>query len=316
MKSIHLFRLLLLSLCAISAIGCNKDDDNSKIRPSVDNFILSGEGESVTVTFTNDDWEIMAVANILGGYIFGNVYDIDNNLLLKSEELKLNGTGYLKAEWMNKGFIISRIEPKKLGITALENTSGDDFGFIVLLRSGEEIKKITVSQGQSLGYVFDKIEYTLIPESYTKSWIMNGFHEFEYPTGGNYTPESTLFNPLEFEKDILLFLSDSRQAYAWMEDQVVKVKVPYSVRDNELYYNSEEVTYQIDAHRLPLSFSTKDYVINPPKGYSECHFEVEYESFKASYRLFIKNRVNQKIKTFDGTFTRRHPTSRFRCVWD
>lgn len=311
MKTMHLFKLVLLFMLITGFTSCNNDTVTTI--PPINNLSFNGEGGARSVTFGDDNWEITGIENIKGGSIFGNIYDDDDNLLKENVELKLTDTGRLKAEWLNKGFTISRIAPKRMDIDVIENTSGDDFGFVIYLRSGEQTEKISVYQEPSPGYEFDRIEYTLIPESQINIWNKGISYEFNYSTN---IPDTIKCNPMENIKDCLLFECSSPQAFTWMEEGRIEVLVPNSAYKNELLYSSEKVPYQNKMISLPPNFPVEEYAIIPPAGISKCHFEIEYIEFKASYRLYIKNKSNQNVKTYDGLLTRKYPTGSFRIIWD
>ena len=75
--------------------------------------------------------------------------------------LALEDQEKMVADWNDKGFVIIRETPSSLKIEVMENRTGEEFNFALVLNSGQEIKKINVTQKISQGYKFDGIEFIL-----------------------------------------------------------------------------------------------------------------------------------------------------------
>lgn len=297
-----------------SFFACNEDEAPA-IQPSADMLLLSGEGATETIAFAGSDWLIAGIRPENETYrIYGAVYDASGELVRENTELSLTGLGRLESVWHDKGFSITRETPEKLEIEVYENASSEEFCFILLLQSQEEKKEITVRQGRSAGYRFEKIEYALLPGSQQKVFAQAGFFTFHIQT--NSGTNLVKYNPLQNEKDYMQFECTDRNAFGWMQNEPVEVPVPAGAFRNELFFNSEKATYQDALIRFPLKFTVSEVPINPPSGESKCHFEIEYEEFKASYRLYIKNKATGNTKSYEGVFMRKYPTGSFTLVWD
>lgn len=311
MKTSYLFRLFLFLLCVAGFIGCDdKDNAPGGIRPSVNNLTFSGEGDSATITFASGDWKIIGVMNGRTG-IAGKIYDENYKLQDENVRLELDATGYLKCD---DHFLISRTDPLSLKVEVFENLTNEDYNIVIMLQSGDQIENIYVFQSQSLGYDFEKIEYTLLPDSYKKTWY-SSFINMEYSLPPN-SSTTDVYYPFQMEKDMVTFNTDTYKPFMWIQrDQTVLVDVPHGVYQGELYYSSEKAIYSNRSVYFPIAFPDKEYLVTPPEGDSKGYIEIEGVEFKASYRIYIRNRVTQKIKTYDGILRRRYPTGNANTVW-
>lgn len=307
--------ILLLSFFACCFMSCENNDTEEQIIPSVEDLSLSGEGESALVTFTNPNWQITAVSTLDKSFqIWGNVYDSAGKLIRSNTMLALDGLGKLESAWSDCGFVIIRDNFNTLKVDVQENSGEEDFGFIITLESGTEMKEITVNQSKSEGYSFEKIEYTLIPGSCKKVWYPNGRFTFRNQTGQE--AGIVRYDPFQNQNNNLSFESEDRRAFSWLKDEEMDVEVPGGVWNGELFYNREKIPYRNIITKLPLNFSVGEVTINIPIGNSKCHFELEYEEYKAAYRVFVKNRKTGVEKVYEGTFVSSCPNGLYKLVWD
>ena len=159
MKLRSLWALLFLSSLLAS---CNIDEKPG-LGPSVTLIEMEGEGGETEVFLTGEGWSVAEIVNS-NGYvnISGNSYSPDGQLIRENRPLNLDGLGRVEAQWINKGFSIIRDTESSMKIILEENTSGEDFGFIVILQSGGQQKEITINQKKSEGYQLDSISYRLM----------------------------------------------------------------------------------------------------------------------------------------------------------
>lgn len=305
----------LLFLCMVCFTACGSEDTEETMIPPVEKHRLSGEGESVLVSLDNSNWQIVGVTTIDKSFaIFGEIYGPDGKLICSNTQLTLKGLGRIESVWTDQGFVITRDNFHTLKVEALENSTDKDFGFTILLKSDTETKEIIINQGQSEGYSFEKIEYTLIPGSYTKVWYKNGFFNLSNHTNQEF--EMLKYNPFQNQSDNFTFDSDDSRAFACVKDEALSVEVPGGVLHGELFYNHEEVPYKHQTVKQPLKFSVSEVPIKTPMGDSQCHFELEYEEYKAVYHLFVKSRKTGVEKKFEGTFTSSTLNGSYKLVWD
>lgn len=312
-----LAEVFLLSLFAICLAGCSKDEESNEgvIIPSVENILFSGEGDSVLISFVNENWEIAAIASPDKSVrIWGDIYNLDGKLVRAETQLGLEGLGRLESKWLDHGFVITRSNLKSLTVEALENSNEKDFSFVIMLTSGTETKDILVKQGKSAGYSFEQIEYTLIPESYKVTRCENGHFTFNMHERTDFA--NVKYNPFQNQYNNYTFTSETPQTFAWTRNAELTVEIPGGVWDGALFYNHKRILYQNSTAKLPLEFSVGDVEIKTPPGSSKCHFDLEYEEYQATYRIFAKNRTTGKEKVFEGVFKSSCPNGSYKLVWD
>ena len=307
--------ILLLSFLVYCFTACDDNEAQEQIIPSQEELMLSGEGEAALISFAKPNWQITAISTLDKDFqIWGDIYDPNGKLIRSNAMLALDGLGKLESSWSDCGFAITRDDFNTLKVEVSENSSDTDFGFVIVLESGSEMKEITVNQSQSEGYAFEKIEYTFIPESYKKVWYPNGRFSFSNQTG--HASELVKYDPFQNQYDSYTFESGDSQAFGWVKDETVDVKIPGGVWNGELFYNHETIPYSNSTTSLPLKFSVGQVAIKVPLGDSKCHFELEYEEYKAAYRVFVKNRKTGVGKIFEGTFVSSTPTGTYELVWN
>lgn len=306
--------LLSLFVCCLAACD-DQDDVQEQIIPSVEELVLSGEGESALISFVKPDWQITAISTLDRDFqIWGDIYDTEGKLVRSNALLALDGLGKLESSWTDCGFVITRDNIHTLKVEVLENSGEEDFGFIITLESGTQMKEITVSQGKSEGYEFEKIEYALIPGSYKKIWHPNGHFTFTNQTG--QASELVRYDPFQNQYNNFTFESEDPQAFTWLKDQLLEVEVPGGVWNGELFYNHEKVPYRNMTTKLPLRFSVGEVPISVPQGNSKCHFELEYTEYKAAYRIYVTNKKTGVEKIREGIFTSSSPDGTYKLVWE
>ncbi|WP_152520447.1 hypothetical protein [Cyclobacterium qasimii] len=160
MKVTRIFLGLFLS---IGFMSCSNDDDEmSIIQPSTNLIVMEAEGGETEITFTNGDWNISEVLNKNGNVnIHGDIYSQNGEIIQENKTLALEDQGKIVADWNDKGFVITRKTPSSLKIEVMENSTGEEFNFALVLNSGQVIKNINVTQKISQGYKFDGIEIIL-----------------------------------------------------------------------------------------------------------------------------------------------------------
>lgn len=307
---------VLLLILVICLAACSRDDESNEKEffHSVGNISFSGEGDSALISFPNENWEIAAV--LLPDKfspIWGDIYASDGKQVRSNTQLVLSGLGRLEAKWMDHGFVITRSSLNSLKIEALENSDEEDFSFVITLASGGKTKDILVEQGRSAGYSFERIEYTLIPESYKTVYKQNG--RFTFNIQGETKP-GVKYNPFQNHYNNYTFISDDHKAFVWTKDEALAVEIPGGVLDGKLFYNRDSIQYQNSTSKLPLRFPVAEVEIDMPVGESECHFELEYEEYHATYRIFAKNKTTGAEKVFEGTFISSCPNGIYQLVWD
>lgn len=313
MKLLHRSISLFFVILAFLAAACTTDSENTpRLQPSAEGLVLNGEGTSEFITLSTADWRIAAIKTLDASYqITGKAYDADGKLLRTNTNLYLDGMGKLISAWDDHGFVITRSDQQTLKVEVMENATNSDFNFVIVICSDTETKNIKVKQARSAGYTFQQIDYVLMTDSYKFVNQENGHFTFHNQTEKINTVE---YNPMQNQWNNYGFESIDPKAFTLIKDQ--EVQIPSGVINGKLYYNGETIPYNNTTQKFPLNFSMKEITIHIPKGDSKCFFDVEYEMYKATYHLTLKNRVTGKLKIVDGTFSSMCPTGTSKLVWN
>ncbi|GHA48643.1 hypothetical protein GCM10007103_31980 [Salinimicrobium marinum] len=136
---------------------------------------MEAEGGETEISFTNGDWHIAEIINKIGDTrIHGDTYSLEGGMIKENSVLSLEAKGKMAALWSDKGFVINRNTRTSLMIQLKENSTGEEFGFSVVLKSGEEVKRIEVFQKKSQGYHFESIEFSLKEEDGDSLFVKKG----------------------------------------------------------------------------------------------------------------------------------------------
>lgn len=307
MKLQKLIGIIPLFTCFFLVLSCSNDDDD-RIKPSLTLIELEGEGGETEVTFDNGDWEITGVKNKNGGvYIHGDIFSSEGKLIRENSRLMLSETGRLEALWGNKGFLIVRDTPYSLKITVTENSTGDDFGFALELRSGEETKEVSVMQKRSQGYRFDKIEY-FIQGNDGDSLFVKKKNKESFTT--NTTFEIGIY-PFNGEKRISCFICPDEDAFVWLRDTAITVEVPFAFYEDKVYCNNNGDLYTDVTAESDSGFKHVVELVSVPPGKTEFTYEIEYRKRTVSYVLTLTNKRTEEKKIVEGKWIETIPTGKY-----
>jgi len=311
MKVTRIFMGLFLS---IGFMSCSNDDDEmSIIQPSTNLIVMEAEGGETEITFTNGDWSILEVLNKNGNVnIHGDIYSQNGEIIHENKTLALEDQGKLVADWNDKGFVITRETSSSLKIEVMENSTGEEFNFALVLNSGQEIKKINVTQKISQGYQFDGIEFILKEGDGDSLFVKKGTNrKFNIPE-----PQSFTFSPYEGINihNQSHFESMEKDAFVWLKNDSILVEVPTNIYNEEIYFDGEKRLYStvwsINAHGFEVMES-----ITVPAGQSAFSTEIEYHRRKVSYKLRLINNRTAEEKIIEGKWVEIAPTGRFSIEW-
>ena len=290
--------------------SCIDNPETPDISPSVDQIDMEAEGGIQQVDFSSGDWKIERIENVKSdSRIFGDIYSLQNERVSENALLELEGEGRLEAIWPNKGFVITRNAQDKLEIVLQENSTGEPFGFRIILSSetGEPI--ISVSQKASQGYEFTEIEYYVGEEDGDSLFWKRGTtlkltvpnsQEIEFTPIGGVDPSSSY-----------LFTSEYPDAFVWIKSDSVAVKLPAHVQDGEIYYADEKGIYTEYLQSKLSEFTAFKETITVPSGYSEFRSEYEMRRRKLSYVLTLTNNRTGESKEIEGKIIQVAPTGNY-----
>ncbi len=269
---------------------------------------MEGEGGQTEIIFTGGNWKISGVINLNGNVnISGDSYSINGNPIFKNYTLKLEDLGRLETLWVNKGFSIIRNTFTSLNIIVKENSTGEDFNFVIVLESEKELKEIVVKQKKSQGYRFKSIEYMLMPGDGDSVFVkQNGSLSFNISS-----PQELSFSPFYGINRNSYFGSSEDDAFIWTEADSLIVEVPSGISNGEIYYNGDESVYTNLLTSKGTGFIDYTITVTVPEGISKFSVEVQYRRTKVSYILYLLNNRTNQEKVIKGKWFEFAPTGNY-----
>lgn len=303
MRSKPSLTALFLFLLCLSCI-----EEASDQMPSTTSIEMEAEGGDTQVPLNGEDWKITEVINQRGLVpINGDSFSPEGKLITENHRLSLEGFGHIKAQWPDKGFVISKEGPASLTIELQENASGEDFSFVVVLQSGNQIKEITVNQKKSQGYQFDRITYHLSEDDGDSLFTLQStIYQFDIHTEQDFS--FTPFSGVDVARRSY-FESAQPDAFVWLED--TSVKVPIAILDQAIRYGEKEELYSNNITQSPHGFEGTMVGVVVPSGQSEVWAEVEYRWRQVSYKVLLTNNRTQEQKTIEGRWVEITPTGNY-----
>lgn len=298
----------------IGFISCSSDDDAiSTIQPSTNLIEMEAEGGETVISFTSGEWDIAQVINQNGAVnIHGNIYSPDGEIIKENSLLSLKDQGKMEALWNDKGFIITRDTPSVLEILLKENSTGDEFGFTVVLKSGEEVKEIKVVQRKSQGYQFNSMKFSLKEEDRDSLFVKKGTtYNLNIPESQEFT-----FSPYGGINvhNKSNFVSSEKDAFVWIENDSIMVGVPTDIYNNEIHFNGEQRLYSKYSSINPHGFEEME-TISTPSGQSSFFTEQEWRKRQVSYKLSLTNNRTGEEKIIEGKWFEIAPTGEYSIEW-
>lgn len=310
MKYINRFLIILIPFCFFS---CNKNDSQfSHIDPSVSLIEMEGEGGETEISFTFPHWKIAGIINENGNVnISGNSYSTDGFLIRENHTLKLDSLGRVETLWSDKGFIITRDSYTSLKIFVRENSTGEDFNFIIKLESENEARNIQISQKRSQGYAFKKIEYEL-GQNDGDSLFLKTVSSFSFDL---LSSQEFSFYPVRGIDKHSFFESQEEDAFVWTRTDSLPVRIPSGIWNNELYFNGTESIYSGSPVKHESEFNTLEVTVTLPAGKSEVTFQIQFRERRVSYYLYLVNNRTKEEKIIKGQWVETAPTGEYKINW-
>ena len=309
----NIFLIILISFYFYSCD--DHDNEFNLIDPSTSLIEMEGEGGEIEISFTYPDWKIARIINQNGNVnISGNSYSLDGSPIRENYTLKLDSLGRMDAIWTDKGFSIIRNSYTSLKIIVKENSTGEDFNFIIILESEKESKEIQVNQKKSNGYAFKKIEYK-IDENDGDSIFIKQSTSFSFNV---QSPQEFSFAPLQ-GIDIVktsYFESAEKDAFVWTESDSVLVEIPSGIWNGELYFNGEKTLYTNASIKSESEYSKQMETVTIPSGKSRFSVEIQYRKRRVSYSLYLENNRTKQEKVINGKWVEFAPTGNYTIRWE
>jgi hypothetical protein len=274
---------------------------------------MEAEGGETEILFTNGDWSVSEVINKNENLnIHGAIYSENGILIQENQALSLEAQGKIVTGWNDKGFVITRETSTSLKIELIENSTGEEFNFTLVLKSGGEIKKIDVYQKKSQGYQFDSIKYILNEEDGDSLFVKKGTNfKFNIQESQSFT-----FSPYEGINinNNSQFVSSDKNAFVWLKSASILVEIPTSFYNQEIYFNGAKRVYGTVASIAPHGFQGMETVAIPV-GQSAFSTEIEYRKRKVTYVLHLINNRTAQEKIIEGKWIEFAPTGNYSIKW-
>ncbi|RXG25461.1 BACON domain-containing protein [Leeuwenhoekiella marinoflava] len=303
-------RISIGLVLTMSILSCSSDKDEiNSIQPSVNSIVMEAEGGETEIAFTNGDWDISKILNKDGNMkIHGDIYTQNGELTQQNIPLSLDDTGKLTADWGIKGFTITRTAASSLNVELLENSTGEPFSFTIVLSSGNQHKKIDVTQKISQGYQYVGIDFLLKEEDgdsiFVKEGIKRNF-KTEQPLSFKFSPYEGI-NILKQSR----FQSSEKDAFIWLKDDSIAVDVPTDLYDDTIHFNEVQSLYNSEWVQQPHEFNKMES-ITVPAGESSFTTEVEFRQRQISYQLHLINNRTSAEKIIEGKWIEIAPTGTY-----
>lgn len=309
-------KALLILILTFYLLSCNKNEYDM-LNPSSTFIEMEGEGGQKEISFTTEDWRIARIINQNGNVnIFGDKYSIDGNLTQENQLLELNELGRIDAFWGDKGFSIARNTLTSLHISVNENSTDEDFNFVVVIasKSGDKLKEIVVNQKKSQGYTFKKIEYALSEEDGDSIFVRQGA-SYSFNVASS---QEISFSPISGVNIVnsSFFESNDKDAFKWTEADSLVVEIPSGVLDGDLYFNGEVSIYTNATTTKESQYNDVKKTVTIPAGKSKFSIEVEHREVKTSYILHLENNRTGQEKIIEGKWIKIAPTGEYTISWD
>jgi len=293
--------------------SCTDHPEVPGISPSMDNIEMEAEGGIQEIDFTTVDWSIDRIENVKSdSRIFGDIYSPENERMHENVLLELEGEGRLDAIWQDKGFVVDRNSQDKLEIRLQENSTGEKFGFRIILTSSSGEGAITVLQNSSQGYEFKGIEYYVgVGDGDSLYWRKGNTlkltlpysQEIEFMPIGGIDVSSSYF-----------FKSEVADAFVWLKTDSVEVKLPTHFQDEEIYFAEVKGIYTDYVQSRKSDYSNLKESITVPAGYSEFGSEFEMRHRVLSYALVMTNNRTGEEKRIVGKIIQIAPTGTYKII--
>ncbi|MCH7396432.1 hypothetical protein MM236_00465 [Belliella sp. DSM 107340] len=298
------FTLLFLVAGCISQN--EPEDENTVIQLDFD-----GEGGLETVELGSDGWDVVGVETKEGGHrIFGEVFDLNGELISENRQLELFGLGSLVSATNYVGFEIRHQTNGVLEIELKENASGKPYGIIVMLQNDNNSKRIYVDQVESEGYDFEGIEFYQGEDDGDSLYMRDNIHRYEFDF---LEPRQLEVSPFVGPNVIVnsYFESEEMNAFIWFDSDSIEIETPSDIIDGNIYFSDRMSIYSKNPSSIPY-IPNLMVTIEAPAGKSIFTNNIEMRKRILSYKLTIKSRGTSEIHEIEGKWIETSPTGIYR----
>ncbi len=304
--------LLVFLSCLFS---CAEEPDSPGIFPSSNFIEMEGEGGRELIRFSSGVWHIARVENLSGhARIVGDIYSLDNERINENVALQLEGVGRMEAIWRDKGLTITRNEENLLEVSLNENSTGEQFGFKIILESASGEEEITVSQKPSQGYEFAEIQFAIKEgDGDSLYWRKGTTYQFSVQSGNE-----VVISPLSGIDvgNSYYFTSEASDAFVWLKDDARYVKLPAQIQGENIYFSDREGLYTEYIQSYESEFASLTTTVSVPSGSSQFYTEYEVVKRVVSYTLLLTNNRTHEVKHIEGRLIQHKATGNYTVKWE
>jgi hypothetical protein len=308
-KYIYIALSMVLGFCGLAACG-GSSDNNQTGNVTTTELSVAADGGNQEITVDGSSWTIAGVENISGTItkdVIGNIYDVKGTLLNDSVSLKLTGLGILKSLTKYTGFTITRTSDTSISIAMNENLTTSVFKISIILKSGNETKKINITQPQTGGYSYVDLDYSIVDAVDVDSTYLDSLTA--YSTKTTFVKISPI---IDF--DTSSFTSTDPLAFLWTTD-TPSAKVPYAISNKTLVFNGTTFPYS-EATQDVRKIIYSDYQsIETPSGKNKCVVWVEKRKVTANFKLTLKANATSKTREVKGKWVGIYTTGKYQLKW-
>lgn len=316
MKRISILSALYLCMVALPFTSCSDPEEPEIIICLPDKaLVFESTGGTKELPIALDNWEVAVVLSNSQTFVFGDIYDENNNLIQENSPMKLTGPGRMTSNWDYRGFTFTRTSDNKLILDIHENFYDEGFTYDLLLTSGEYSQRIPFEQKKSAGYSFEKITYTLSPGDGDSIYTARPNNMIDIITNQTNQIIEVIQYPLFGVAETVIFTSEDR-IKDYLGQNSVEVDIPSTVYNDKIYFDSKQVIYDYYRKELPAPFNdiSESCFFKPGKTTSTTF--AEFRQTKVSYTVTYINKETQDTYEVKGKFIRVVPTGKYELTFE
>ena len=302
----YIFTLLILS----GLYACNGDVFVDEVKLPLTEATLSGDGDTLTLRFNTPEWSLINAykgEEIYG--LYGQFYTLDGTDM-GITKCHLEDKGKIVVKDLGQELILVRPNDRELQVYIGDNPTGNPFLFSVLIGNknhyGKE-QEIRFTQSPGSGYVIDRIEYNLIPESVGTEIFEDNYLLCLNSSG---EPEVRTYNLNEWMRRHIYLSCATSTHFAQTDDGLPSIELPSADISLGLKPGNDRIEYFQNGNALvEMSVQPpfmKTMTLQP--GITEIRRIAEYQVYSADYTLYLRNAKTGKPHTVQGTLRSKTPT--------
>ena len=228
-------------------------------------------------------------------------------LLNDSVSLKLTGLGILKSLTKYTGFTITRTSDTSISVAMNENLTTAVFKISIILKSGNETKRVNITQPQTGGYSYVSMKYYIKDSKDVDSLYLDSLTA--YTTKTTYVKIDPI---ISFDNSV--FTSTDPLAFLWTTE-TPSFLVPSAIKNNVLEYNNVTFPYSESTQDVRRPIYSSSQTVDAPSGKNKCVVWVEKRKVSAHFTLTLKANATSKIREVYGQWEGNYTTGNYQLKW-